>query len=242
MSPRARSSAGESAPGEGPERAPGWAKLVVEDDFSWSEAVGGARGLVESILPGLVFVVVFVLTRDLVLTSALAAGAALIALGLRLLARQPLTQAISGLIGVGIGVVWALASGKGENFYAWGLLTSGAFLLAILVSILVRRPAVTLALGLAKGWEADWARAAAERPLARRCLALTWLWAALFAVRVGVEAPLWAMGAVGELGVAKLILGVPAFALVCWATWIGLRPFLTEDPGTGAGQAHPVEG
>ena len=97
MSPRARSSAGESAPGEGPERAPGWAKLVVEDDFSWSEAVGGARGLVESILPGLVFVVVFVLTRDLVLTSALAAGAALIALGLRLLARQPLTQAISGV-------------------------------------------------------------------------------------------------------------------------------------------------
>ena len=38
------------------------------------------------------------------------------------------------------------------------------------------------------------------------------------------------MGAVAELGVAKLVLGVPLFALVCWATWIGLRPFHDDEP------------
>lgn len=206
---------------------PKWAQTVVGEDFSWSDAVGGPRGLAESILPGLVFVVVFILTKNVVLTCALAGGAAVVALALRLVSRQPVTQALSGLIGVGIGVVWALASGRGENFYAWGMITSGVFLGAICVSILLRHPAVTVAVGLVKGWESGWDAHVENRPLARRCLWLSWLWAGLFAVRIAIELPLWAAGAVGELGVAKLILGVPLFALVCWATWVGLRPFLS---------------
>lgn len=206
-------------------RAPEWARSLDEETFSWEAAVGGRRGLVESILPGLLFVVAFVLTRDVVLTSAIAAGTAFAALALRLLQRQGVSQALSGLLGVGIGVVWALASGRGEDFYAWGLIMAAVFFLAVLVSLLVRRPVV--ALGVGAVWELgpNWTAAEPLRPLARRCTSLTWAWAALFAIRLAVEVPLWAAGAVAELGVAKLVLGVPLFAVVCWITWMGIRPF-----------------
>ncbi len=210
---------------EEPRRAPAWARQLDDDSFSWEEAVGGRRGLIESVLPGLLFVVAFVLTRDVVLTSLIAAGAAVLALVARLVQRQPLTQALSGLVGVGIGVVWALASGRGENFYTWGLLTNVVVLAALLGSLLVRRPAV--ALGAGAFWElgGGWTKRPELAALAKRCTALTWLWALLFAIRLGVEGPLWAAGAVAELGIAKLVLGLPLFALVCWITWLGLRPF-----------------
>ncbi len=35
------------------------------DDFSVIDAIGGPRGVVESMLPGVVFVVMFVITSDL---------------------------------------------------------------------------------------------------------------------------------------------------------------------------------
>lgn len=54
---------------------------------------------------------------------------------------------------------------------------------------------------------------------------LSWLWAGVFALRLAVEVPLWWMGQVAQLGVAKLILGVPLFALAAWLSWLGIRPF-----------------
>ena len=65
-------------------------------------AVGGWRGLLESLLPGLVYLVCVVVTGQLgpALTASLAA-AALFTL-VRLVQRQPVTQALGGLVGVGI--------------------------------------------------------------------------------------------------------------------------------------------
>ena len=150
-------------------RPPQWARQLDEESFSWQEAVGGWRGFIESILPGLVFVVCFVVTRDVMLTSILSAGTALIALAARLLQRQSISQAISGFFGVGIGALWALASGKGENFYAFGLIISAFFFLGVLLTILVGRPFVSIGVGafwaLPKGW---WPRKA---PAGNRALA-----------------------------------------------------------------------
>src|SRR5690625_1279266 len=75
------------------------AQLDAEEFDLW-QAVGGVRGLVESVTPGVVFVVVFVATRDLAWSIGSAVGLALIAMVLRLIARSPLTQAISGLGGI----------------------------------------------------------------------------------------------------------------------------------------------
>ena len=57
----------------------------------------------------------------------------------------------------------------------------------------------------------------------RRYTAATWLWIGLFAVRLAVQVPLYLDGDVGWLGTARLVMGIPLWALVLWLTWILVR-------------------
>ena len=174
--------------------APRWMNQATSQEFSWSQALGGTRGVIETSAPGLVFVIVYVATHALVPTLVAASAVALIACIIRLIQRQSVAQALSGLLGVAVGVVFAAATGRGEN----------------------------------------WGRDPSLRPLRRRCTMLTWMWAALFGLRVAVQAPLWAAGAVAALGVAKLALGLPLFALGAWATWWGLRDYSSSSSDSSA--------
>ena len=49
---------------------------------------------------------------------------------LRLVQRTPVTQAVGGLLGVLVGVVWAWQSGRAEDYFAMGLWTNAAYSLA----------------------------------------------------------------------------------------------------------------
>ena len=217
---------------------PRWMDQATSEDFSWSDALGGTRGVIEATAPGLVFVIVFVATRALVPTLVAASCVALLACVLRLVQRQGLQQALSGLFGVAIGVIFAAATGRGENYFAWGIATNVAMALAFALSVLLRRGLVAQfygpLMGLAKGWQSDPARA----DLARRCNLLTWMWAGIFAARVAVQAPLWLGGQVAALGIAKLALGLPLFALGAWATWWGLRGYSSSsEDASDSGEA-----
>ncbi len=224
----------------GQSSVPLWAAGTVGERFSWSDAVGGWRGGAESTTPGLVFVILFVLTRDLRTCLFASASVAVVFCVLRLVQRQRLTQALSGLMGVGIGVAWAALSGRGENYFAWGLVTASFFALVLLVTIAIRRPAVGEMLALVWELPGDWRTAPGLSALRRRCLTLTWMWTGLFVVRLGIQWPLWQVGAVAQLGIAKLVLGVPLFAAACWLTWTGLRSF-TPLARAGAAQDHNDE-
>ena len=204
---------------------PRWMDQATSEDFSWSDALGGTRGVIEATAPGLVFVIVFVATRALVPTLVAASCVALLACVLR-------------LFGVAIGVIFAAATGRGENYFAWGIATNVAMALAFALSVLLRRGLVAQfygpLTGLAKGWQSDPARA----DLARRCNLLTWMWAGIFAARVAVQAPLWLGGQVAALGIAKLALGLPLFALGAWATWWGLRGYSSSsEDASDSGEA-----
>ena len=246
-------------------------RALAGQDFSVADAIGGVRGLVESVAPGLVFVVVYVATTNLQWALVTSVAAALVAVAARLIQRTPVTQAFGGLLGVGIGVIWAWRSGEAQDYFAWGLWTNAAYLVALLVSVLVRWPLVGLVVegfrsgfgaGAASGWAGttadaiDAADASAERPAAaatpagtavdadaaepgafarwartwrsdralmRRYTAATWLWIGLFAVRLAVQVPLYLDGDVGWLGTARLVMGIPLWALVLWLTWILVR-------------------
>lgn len=217
---------------------PRWMDQATSEDFSWSEALGGTRGVIEATAPGLVFVIVFVATRALVPTLVAASCVALLACVLRLVQRQGLQQALSGLFGVAIGVTFAAATGRGENYFAWGIATNAAMALAFALSVLLRRGLVAQfygpLTGLGTGWQSDPTHA----DLARRCNLLTWMWAGIFALRVAVQAPLWLGGQVAALGVAKLALGLPLFALGAWATWWGLRGYSSSsEDASDSGEA-----
>jgi len=217
-------------------------RSISGETFSWQEAVGGWRGAVESVLPGLLFVVVFVATGQQLQPALIAAAAcALVAVLLRLIQRSPLTQAFSGVLGVGIGVFWAWRTGDAGDYFAWGLLVNAGYLLAFVVSALVGWPLVGLVLGmfrpegpLSEG--GSWAGAMAwrrDRVLRRRFAAVTWLWAGMFGLRLAVQGPLYLADQVGWLGTAKLVMGLPLTALVLWLSWILVR-------GTTAATPAPV--
>ena len=209
----------------------GWVGQLDQSTFSLDEAVGGWRGATESLAPGLVFIVAYVITHDLAWPLGLSAGLALVFTVTRLLQRQPLTQAFAGAIGVAIGVVWAAASGKAENYFAWGLVTNGFFFLVFLGSLIARRPAVGLIVALVKTLEG---REDESAPLAKkRFMWATWVWVAVFGIRLALQVPLYFAGNVVALGVVKLIGGLHLFALGGWFTWVLLRGmFADSQPST----------
>ena len=217
---------------------PRWMDQATSEEFSWSRALGGTRGVIEATAPGLLFVVVFVATHALVPTLIAASAVAVLAFVIRLVPRQGMQQALSGLFGVAIGVIFAAATGRGENYFVWGIATNVAMALAFALSVLFGRSLVAQfygpLTGLAKGWQSD----PAYVSLRRSCAAITWMWAGIFALRVAVQAPLWIAGQVAALGVANLALGLPLFALGAWATWWKLKDYsspssLSDSSETG---------
>lgn len=214
-------------------------RAVTGEDFSFSDAIGGVRGLVESTLPGLVFVVVFVLLREL--TPALVASlvVALAAVVVRLVQRTPVTQAFSGVLGIAIGVAWAWWSGRAQDFFAGGLLANAGYLVAMVVSIAVRWPAVGVVVALFRGEDTAWRTDPERSHERRRFVWATWVMAAVFALRLAVQVPLYLAGedAVAALGTAKLAMGLPLFAVALWVTWLlvgsrAARADLPDPPPT----------
>lgn len=201
----------------------GWVGQLSNESFSLSESIGGIRGGVESLLPGLVFVVAYVATRDLKWTLILSGGIALVFVVVRLIQRTPVTQAFAGLLGVGIGIIWAALSGRAENYFAWGIITNAAFFALFLISILIRRSLMGLAVQFMYGLEPGWKQTPDGGLLALRCTQASWVWVAVFGIRLAAQLPLYLGGHVALLGTAKLVLGLPLFALGGWLTWVLLR-------------------
>jgi hypothetical protein len=208
-------------------------RALTASDFSLAEATGGVRGLVESVAPGLLFVVVYLVTRELTPALVAASAVTVLAVIVRLVQRTPVTQAVSGAVGVGIGVFWAARSGQAQDYFVVGLWTNAGYLAACLVSVLVGWPLVGLVVGLLKSEGTAWRR---DRALKLRYSLATWLWVALFGVRLAVQLPLYLGAEVGWLGTARLAMGVPLWALTLWVTWLLVRtPAAARDPA----RPHP---
>jgi hypothetical protein len=105
------------------------------------EQLGGWRGMVDATLPTVAFIVANAL--DGLRTGIWAAlGAALLIFLLRLIRRESIQQAVSGLFGVGIAVAIAAASGQARDFFVLGILRNAAVGAVLLGSIAFRWPLV----------------------------------------------------------------------------------------------------
>ncbi|WP_156250685.1 DUF3159 domain-containing protein [Pseudactinotalea terrae] len=196
-------------------------RQLASAEFDGLEAIGGWRGMVESVAPGLVFVVVFVAIREVVPAVIASVAVAVLATVLRLIQRTPVTQAVGGLLGIGIGAVWAWRSGEAQNFFVWGLYTNLAFAVGVTISILVRWPVVGVIVATLFGKGHDWRSTPA---LMRRYTLASWLWVGAFVLRLVVQVPLYLDGDTGWLGAARLVMGLPLWALVLWVTWVLVNP------------------
>jgi hypothetical protein len=183
-------------------------------------AMGGIRGIVEAVLPGLVFLLIYTFTRDLIPALVAPVLIGLVFAGVRLAQKQTVTQAVGGLVGIGVSAALALLSGKAEDFYLPGFWTNGAYAVALLVSAIIGWPLIGLAVGFLMGdgveWRAD--------PSKRRVLTiLTYCWAGLFVARLAVQLPLYFAGNVEWLGATKLLMGIPLYAPLLVVSWLMVR-------------------
>ena len=189
-------------------------------------AMGGIRGLFEAVLPGLVFLVTYTLTQDLIPALIAPVVIGLIFTALRLLRRETLTQAIGGLAGIGISAALVLLTGKAEDFYVPGFYTNGIYAAVLLVSVVVRWPLIGLAVGFLMGDGVEWRKNAAKR---RVLTVLTLCWAGLFVARLAVQLPLYFAGNVELLGIMRLIMGVPLYAPLLVVSWLLVRAVYRKE-------------
>ena len=199
-----------------------------EDKARILNAMGGKKGLLDSGLPALIFLVIFNVTKDVQQAAFGALALSLILTIVRLARRETIQHAISGVIGVAICAWLSNRTGKAEDFYLPGLWTNAIYGVVYLVSILVRWPIIGVIIGPLLEENLRWRK----DPLRTKVyLKATWLWVGMFAVRLLVQYPLYVSGNVNVLGTARLVMGYPLFIATAWATWIVIKngPKLRED-------------
>lgn len=182
------------------------------------------NSLIDSTVPTLAFLAGYLLTGSQLrpaLAAALAGGAVIVVL--RLVRRESLRHIAAGFLGVAFAAFLANQTGRAENFFLPGLLLNLVYAGAFAVSAAIRRPLVGVGVQVMTNDGGSWR---GFPPLRRAAYRATWLWAGLFTLRVIVQAPLYLVGAVGLLGVAKLVLGFPLFLAGAFLTHRLLTPAL----------------
>ncbi|NGO80302.1 DUF3159 domain-containing protein [Streptomyces sp. YC504] len=184
------------------------------------EQMGGSTGLVYTMLP----VVAFVLANaSMGLTAAIctAVGVALAITGLRLVRKEPLQPALSGLFGVAVASFVAWKTGSANGYFLLGiwsnLVLGGLFLL----SIFLRRPLAGIVWGALKGTGTAWLK---DKPSRHYYDIATLVLTAVFAARFVVQQWLYDQDSTGWLAFAKIAMGYPLLALALLVVlWAGRR-------------------
>ena len=181
--------------------------------------VGGVRGLIESFLPGLIFLIAFTITGNPVISVVIPIGVAIALIVARAIMREPLTPAISGAIGIALTAALALLTNNVNNNFLPGVIINSVMIVVLVVSLLVRWPIVGVIVGLLMsdpGWRAD--------PTKRRAFVFaTIIWIIPSAIRVAVQVPLYLAGLTELLASSKLLTGLPLYAAALWLTWMLVR-------------------
>ena len=185
-------------------------------------AIGGWRGIIDSGLPTLVFVVAYLVTSQNLNSSVIAAVVAGIAVAAwRLIRRESLSQVGIGFLGLLVSAGFAKYTGKAGDFYLPGLLTNLAYGSIFLISIVIRWPLIGLILGYFTGQGTVWRK----NPEQRRVLAAeSWILVAVFFGRLVIQVPLYLANDITALGILKVVMGWPLFLAAAYFTYRVLEP------------------
>jgi hypothetical protein len=186
--------------------------------------LGGPIGVLESLIPGTVYVTLFGLTLNVLLSATAAASVAVVFAIIQVIRKRPLTQVFTGLVGLAISIYLPLRDGLDDthaaDYFVPGLITNLAYLVVLSLSVLVRYPLLGVVLSALSGKGQVWRK---QRALFRRYNWITIMWIGMFATRLLVQLPLYLTNQVAALGIAKLALGTPLYALVIWFTWLSAK-------------------
>nr|WP_203937055.1 DUF3159 domain-containing protein [Spirilliplanes yamanashiensis] len=193
-----------------------------------SEQLGGVRGLIETSIPVLAFVLLNVILGDgldLPKRTALywaiggAVGSAVLIGIYRLARRQSVRHAVNGVIGIALGAYLAYRSGDAKDFYLPGILFTLGQSAVLVLSVVFRRPIIGYVWGvLANRGRHDWF----DNPrLFRTFQWLTLVWAGSLFVRAGIQGWLYLEGQANAIGIVRILISWPiyvaTFAFTVWA-------------------------
>lgn len=183
------------------------------------EQMGGLPGLIYSAVPVLIFVIV---NSVFGLTAGIwsAVGVAVAITVWRLIRREPIQPAISGLFGVGIAAFIAYRTGEAKDFFLFGIWTSLVYGGAFLVSVLLRWPLAGVLWSTLNGTGTAWR---ADKVARRYYDVATLAWAVVFGAKFVVQQWLYAADLVGWLAFAKISMGAPTAALALLVTIWAVR-------------------
>ncbi len=201
--------------------------VATLDRESLLASVGGWLGIIQSSIPAALFVLVYALSKNTVAAVVLSLGVASAFVVMQLVTRKPATQAIAGALGIALSAYLTLRDGgHPADYFIQGFFTNAAYGAVLAISILVRWPVIGFLVGLFRSEPAAWRK---NKKLLRRADLATGLFVALFSLRLAVQLPLYFANQIEALGIARVAMGVPLYALCIWLSWLLLRSSISTS-------------
>ena len=191
-----------------------------EDRAKVLAAFGGKKGLIDSGVPALIFLIIFNIRKDLQEALVASLGVSVVITIIRLATKSTIQHAVSGLIGTLICAWFANRSGEAVDLYIPKLLTNLGYGTVYLLSILLRWPLLGVLLGPILGEMFAWRKDPARRAAYTRA---TWLWVGMFFTRIAVQYPIYRSGNLNLLGTVNLAMGYPLFIATAYGSWMILK-------------------
>lgn len=191
-----------------------------QDKETVLKALGGKKGLIDSGLPAVIFLVAFNLRNNLREAIIAALSLSIVLAIFRLVKKDTIQHSISGILGVLICAYFANRSGNASDFYIPKLLTNLAYGTAYLVANLVGWPLMGIVLGPLLGENFEW-RKNPERK--KMYIKASWIWVAMFFSRIAVQYPIYRSGNVNLLGTVNLAMGYPLFFAAAYGSWLVIK-------------------
>lgn len=184
------------------------------------EQMGGLSGLVYSSVPVLVFVGVYLPSRSLAASIWASVGSAVAILIWRLVRREKIQPAVSGIIGVAVAAFIAYRTGSARGYFAFGIWTSLAYGGVFLISSIVRWPLAGVVWSALNSKGMSWRKDARCR---RYYDVATLVWFIVFAARFVAQGWLYLQNDVGWLAVARIVMGWPLTGIAALVTIWAVR-------------------
>jgi len=194
--------------------------MQEEDKAKVITALGGKKGIIDSTIPSLVFLITYNITHNLRACLYVSIATAALLMIYRLIKRDTLMHSISGFIGIAFCGWFAWKTGSAKAYYAPSLWKNSGFMLLYLISILVRYPLIGVLLGPILGENLKWRKDPKRLSAYTKA---TWIWFALFAIRLAIQYPLFKTNQLNALGVANIFLGFPLYLVTLWGTWMVIK-------------------
>lgn len=188
------------------------------------DAFGGIRGTVETMVPGLLFVLIYTINKDLHMSAIAALAVALALVVVRLVRKDTVKHAFSGVFGVAFGVAFAMFTGNAKDFYLPGMIYGAGLGAAFFLSALVGYPLLGLLLGPVFRENLSWRTRNPGRKKAYTQASLAW--GLVFLAKYAILFPLYWWADTEQLGWVLIALKLPPMVLAVYFTWI----FLAKAP------------